>query len=340
MAGRATAWRPCGSADRRRAGEARRSVASISSWAVAWMLGAISAILPPAMAMSMAFAAIGQVGVAQDQIEHGAPWVCGRVGGFTVGSSGLGCAWPAVGRSRWAATPMAMAWGCLPRLGSPIGQVIWAMLCGVWPRARRRDWKRAHLVWRADQAQRLEAVQQQAVAEVEVKRVGVGEDQMLGVRGARGTALAGSVDGQGGGVVGDCVGEAVGGGVDPGDVQVGQRGKRVDQGAADMACAPDPELALGLGEGFDHPALQQLRAGECALVAGGCEQAFDGERHRARRWWRGRSGGLGSGRVSRVKTSVNRVTAPPQHWPSFGPRAVWVRDFPCVCSRVRACSVA
>lgn len=42
---------------------------------------------------------------------------------------------------------------------------------------------------------------------------------------------------------------------------------------------PDPKLVLRAREGFDHPALAKLWRGDRALVAGGCQQAFDGERH-------------------------------------------------------------
>jgi hypothetical protein len=45
-----------------------------------------------------------------------------------------------------AATPTAMAWGCLPRPGSPIGQAMRAIWAGAWPRAASRARNRAILV--------------------------------------------------------------------------------------------------------------------------------------------------------------------------------------------------
>ena len=60
----------------------------------------------------LALASIGQVGLAQDQIEH---------------EASLGWARFVVCSKKSVATPRAMAWGCLPKAGWPIGQVILAM---------------------------------------------------------------------------------------------------------------------------------------------------------------------------------------------------------------------
>ena len=51
----------------------------------------------------------------------------------------------ALERSRMA-TPIAMACGCLPNSGAPIGQVMCAIVSGAWPNAASRDRKRAHLL--------------------------------------------------------------------------------------------------------------------------------------------------------------------------------------------------
>ncbi len=94
------------------------------------------------------------------------------------------------------------------------------------------------------------------MAEGEVEVVGAGEDEVVGVRGGEG----GEAGGVGGGdlcdVWRDIRGEAVGGEVDPGDGVGVEGGDGVNEGAADVACAPDPERGEG-GEAFGDPAVAQ-----------------------------------------------------------------------------------
>ena len=67
----------------------------------------------------LALAPIGQVGLPQDQIEHGA----------SLGFAACAGLWAWCRNS--AATPRAIAWGCLPKAGWPMGQVILAISIGL-----------------------------------------------------------------------------------------------------------------------------------------------------------------------------------------------------------------
>ena len=106
---------------------------------------------------------------------------------------------------------------------------------------------------------------QQAVAQIKVQRVGIGQDQMFGILRGKRHGIRRVWHGQGAGVGRDGFGKAVKAHIDPSDCEVGQGGQSVDQRPAHMPRAPDPKLALRAGDGFDEPALQKLRLRQLCL---------------------------------------------------------------------------
>ena len=118
----------------------------------------------------------------------------------------------------------------------------------------------------------------QAVAQFQIQRVGIGQDQVFGLRRREADRFVWLRCGQGADGVGDVARKAVGRDIDPSDHHTGQGGYGPDQRAPDMTRAPDPQMPFRAGKWFDHPALQQVRLGQHALAARAVQQAFDGKR--------------------------------------------------------------
>ena len=132
---------------------------------------------------------------------------------------------------------------------------------------------------RPDQTRSGKAVGQQTVAQIKVKRVGIGQDQMLGVGRGKRHSISGIWHWQGTDVSRNGARKTVRCRINPSDRQIRQGGQSAHHRAANVPGTPDPKLAFRAGDGFDEPALQQLRRWHRAAVAGARQQTFHRKRH-------------------------------------------------------------
>ena len=197
---------------------------------------------------------------------------------------------------------------------------IWAF---VWPKARSRDSKPRPFCGRPDQAQAGEAMRQQAVAQLQVERVGIGQDQMLGRAGQCGPASRDRPRAAACHTGGDHPsGKRSGATSTQVIAKSGQRGQHGHQARARHGRRPRSKVrSARCSTGSTIQPCTRTGRGHDPFAPRPRQQPLDGQAASARPstaraitpGLRARAGCAAS------KTSVSSVTAPPQHWPSCGP---------------------